>query len=187
MPKRQITSADDSKARPAVPLQRWRISVTRPVLFGILGLLLGKASILHVVSPFALAYFCILTELAGRKRSWPAYAAILGAWWTGGWHGGLEQGVILTLYSLCRAQFFRRKSPDIHWVPLLAGAMDVAVKLAFIHEVWTRYDVLLALGDGALVTVLALIFIQCMPLLIGHDPNKNLRNEQLISLTILLG
>lgn len=159
----------------------------RSLLWVTFGLLLGRATIEHVVSPFGLAYFAVLTELVGSKRSWPALAALVGTYSVGGMHAFAIMGVEFALYRLLRKALFFRKTPDIHWMPFFAGAVAVASKLAAVGTVWTRYDVFLAFAEGSLVTILALIFIQCLPIFVGKDMHKQFRPEQLVSLTIFAG
>lgn len=159
----------------------------RGVLWIVFGLLLGRASIEHVVSPFGLAYFAVLTELVGTKRSWPALAALAGAYSTGGVHALAIMAVEFALYRLLRKALFFRKTPDIHWMPFFAGAVAVAAKLAAVGTVWTRYDVFLAFAEGALVVILALIFIQSLPVFVSNGIHKQFRPEQLVSLTIFAG
>ncbi|MCF8568256.1 stage II sporulation protein E [Alicyclobacillus tolerans] len=162
-------------------------SLPRKLTLVVLAVLLGRASIEHVVSPFGLAYFAVLTELAGTKRSWPAVFALAGAYWQGGWHLTAIMAVQFVLYRLLRKGIFLRKAPDIHWIPFLAGLIDVATRLAAVGSVWSRYDIILALSEGALTIILSLIFIQCLPVFVGRDPNRSLRPEQLVSLTIFVG
>jgi stage II sporulation protein E len=159
----------------------------RAGLLAVFGLLLGRASIEHAVFPFALAYFAVLSEVAGLRRSWPALLAIAGAWAAGGWHLAAVIGGQTVVYGLLRHVLFRRAKPDLHWIPFLAGAVAAVVRMAAAGTLWTRYDLMMAGAEGALVVILSLIFLQCLPLLAGRDGLHVLRQEQLVSLTILIG
>jgi stage II sporulation protein E len=159
----------------------------RTCFLAVIAMMLGRASIEHVISPFALSYFAVLTELMGVRRSRVAFVALIGAYLRAGFAGAALLGVGFILYLLCRRAFFGRKGPDIHWVPFVAGLVDVAVKLAGIGSVWSQYDVFMALAEGSLVIILSLIFIQCLPIFTGRDAERSLRPEQLVSLTILVG
>ncbi|GMA50514.1 stage II sporulation protein E [Alicyclobacillus contaminans] len=169
----------------AMRVQLYR--VTRTVLLLAVGVLLGRASIEHVISPFALAYYVILSELVGAKRSWPAYAAVVGAFWHDGSGGAALLVVDMLVYRFLRRVVFAKRTPDLHWLPFLAGMVDTAGRLAAVGTVWTRYDLLLAFAEGALVILLSLIFIQCLPLFTGSAQSRRLKHEQLVCLTILLG
>ncbi len=149
--------------------------------------LLGRATITSQVAPFAFAYFIVLTEILGTKRSWPAWAAIVGATLSGGVGSAAILLVEFLFYRLVRKILFRGKAPDLHWIPFIAAGVDVVVRLAAVGTVWTRYDVLLALADGGLVAVLYLIFFQTLPIFAGKETNHTLHSEQWISLAILLG
>ncbi len=172
-----------SATLPHWPIQAW----PRVFMLSATALLLGRASILHVVSPFLFAYYIILFELAGRKRSWPAYLGIIGAWTVQGPNLAIGMLAEFIFYRLMRKIIFRSKSPDLHFIPVIGGLTAVIVRLAMVGTVWTKYDVLLALAGGALVMILCLIFLQCMAVFVGQDQTKNLKNEQILSLVILVG
>ncbi|EPZ53181.1 stage II sporulation protein E [Alicyclobacillus acidoterrestris] len=170
-----------------VPLPRWTWHAWRRVLvLTAIGFLLGRANIEHVVSPFGLAYFAVLSEVAGRKKAWPAYFAIAGSFTEGGVLGAITMLVELVLYRVVRRYVFRKKSPDLHYIPITAGVVSLVAKLAMIGTVWTGYDVLVALAEAALVTILSLIFIQCMSLFVGQEHTRTLKYEQIISVVILV-
>ncbi|MDQ0190143.1 stage II sporulation protein E [Alicyclobacillus cycloheptanicus] len=162
-------------------------SFGRMAFLALLAVLLGRASIENVVSPFCLAYFAVLTEILGLRRSWVGLFAIAGAYWHGGVTPAATAALACVLYILLRKLIFRKRDPDIHWAPFLAGFVDAASKMAAVGSVWTRYDVMIALAEGALVVILSVIFIQCLPLFTGRNANKNLRVEQVISLAIVIG
>ncbi|WAH37346.1 stage II sporulation protein E [Alicyclobacillus dauci] len=170
-----------------IPLPRWTWHAWRRVAVLIaIGFLLGRANIEHAVSPFGLAYFAVLSEVAGRKKAWPAYFAVLGALTVDGTTGGLLMLLQLVLYRVARRYIFRKKLPDLHFVPITAGIVSLVSRLAMVGTVWTKYDVLIALAQGALVTILALIFVQCMNLFVGGEQTRTLKYEQIISVVILV-
>lgn len=152
-----------------------------------IAVLLGRASIVHNIAPFALAYFIVVTESGNKRQRFISWFALAGALWQGGIPTLAVTAVEFALYRGLHAALVRRKRPDIHFIPFLGGLIDVAVRLAAVGTVWTRYDILLALSEGALVVILALVFIQSMPLLLGRERSRTLRNEELMSVTILLG
>lgn len=182
----QRTVPTDGKSK-WQPIGRFSHIWAHSIFLAAIAVLLGRASIEHVISPFALAYFAVLTDLMGTRRSRVAFVALVGAFLRSGASGAALLGVAFVLYLLCRKAFFGRKGPDIHWVPFLAGLVDVAVRLAAIGTVWTQYDVFMALAEGSLVIILALIFIQCLPIFTVGNSVRSLRPEQLVSLTILVG
>ncbi len=159
----------------------------QPSFLMLAAFLLGRAAIAHVVMPFSLAFFVVLTELLGTRRSWPALLALAGAFVLQGWEGMLLQAVMFAVYRLCRKAMFFRRQPDLHWLPFLAGLVDVAARLATIHGAWNRYDIFIALAEGALVAILVLLFLQCVPLCLGQTGARKLRNDQIVSLIIFVG
>lgn len=160
----------------------WR----RVLILMVIGFLLGRANIDHVVSPFALSYLAVLSEVAGRKKAWPAYFAIIGAYTTGGIQGGLTTLLAFVLYRVAVHLVFRKKSPDLHFAPLTAGIVGLVSQLAMYGTALTRSEALIALAQGALVTILALIFIQCMNLFVGQEQSRSLKYEQMLSVVILV-
>lgn len=166
------------------PTWTWR-AWRRVALLVAVAILLGRANIDHVVSPFGLAYFAVLYEVAGKRRAWPAYLAIVGAT-SSSIDDGFFMLASILLYRIARRFVFRRKSPDLLWIPITAGVVGALAKLAIVGSVMTRFDILIALADGALVTILSLIFIQCMNLFVGQESSRTLRYEQLLSLVILM-
>ncbi|GGJ08997.1 stage II sporulation protein E [Alicyclobacillus cellulosilyticus] len=164
----------------------WRRGL-RPAVFAGFAVLLGHASIAHTVSPFALAYFVVLQEAAGDRRGWPGYFAILGAYWQGGWGAAALLAVEFFLFQMVRLSVFRRRSPDLHWLPFLAAGVDLVCRLAAVGSVWTHYDLIMAGVNAAFVVIVAFIFMQCTPLWAGRAVPPSLRQEQLISLTIFAG
>ncbi|GLG02380.1 stage II sporulation protein E [Alicyclobacillus hesperidum subsp. aegles] len=166
------------------PRWTWR-AWRRVALLAVLGLLLGRANIDHVVSPFGLAYFAVLAEVAGQRRAWPAYAAVIGALTT-----GIDNGFLmfasLVLYRLVRRFVIRRESTDLMWIPIAAGGVGFLAKLGMYGTGITGLEVLVSFAEGALVTILSLIFIQCMNLFVGQETSRTLRYEQLLSVIILI-
>ncbi|WP_083511625.1 stage II sporulation protein E [Alicyclobacillus acidiphilus] len=174
-------TASTGTLSPAWTWRAWR----RVTLLVVVALLLGRANIDHVVSPFGLAYFAVLYEVAGKRRAWPAYLSVVGAT-TVGIDDGILMLVSILMYRVARRFVFRRKSPDLLWIPITAGAVGLLAKLALVGTVMTRFDLLIGIAEGALVTILSLIFIQCMNLFVGQESSRTLRYEQLLSLVILI-
>lgn len=168
-------------------VEQGRQSVGRLVLLAGLAVLLGRANIEHAVTPFGLAYVAALMEIVGSRRNWVGLLVVAGAYWQGGVGTAAVMALSVVLYLTIRKMLFRKRRPDIHWVPFLAGFVDVAARLAAVGSVWTRYDVMIALAEGALVTILTVIFIQSLPMLTGRIASRDLRLDQWMSLTIFVG
>lgn len=167
-------------------LPKWTWHAWRRVaILVVIGFLLGRANIDHVVSPFALAYLAVISEVAGRKKAWPAYFGILGAYTASGLEAALTVLLAFVLYRLVRQVVFRNSFVDLHFAPLIAGAVGFLSQLAMFGTALTRYEALIALAQGALVTILALIFVQCMNLFVGQEQSRALKYEQMLSVVIL--
>jgi stage II sporulation protein E len=161
--------------------------LARELVLVAVAVLLGKANIGHEIAPFAFAFFVVVTEAGGKRQKTLAFAAVIGAFWRGGITAAATTLIAFLLYRGIRLLFSGKRQLDIHFIPFVAGVIDIAVRLAVIGTVWTRYDILMSLSDGALVIILALVFIQSLPLLMGHERPRTLRPEELMSLTILVG
>jgi stage II sporulation protein E len=159
----------------------------RVLFIGAIGVLLGRASIGHAVAPFGLAYFVVVTEVIGTRRSWPAWCVVLGPLSLGSVTGTSLVLLEMILYRICRKVFFRTKSPDLHVVPFIAGIIDIASRLAVTGTVWTKYDILMSLAEGGLVIIVSLIFLQALPILFGKNTNKDLKGDHIVSIAILIG
>ncbi|SHK06479.1 MULTISPECIES: stage II sporulation protein E [Alicyclobacillus] len=164
-----------------------RVHWQRAVLLAGMAFVLGHATILHAVSPFGFAFFVILHERGGRGRRFPAYAAVLGALAGGGVYAAAGMLLQFFMYRAVRLYILRKPFADFRFIPLIAGVVALCSKLLLIGTVWTQMDVLLALANAALVTLLCLIFIQCISIFIGKEAVKSLRHEQVAALIILAG
>lgn len=151
------------------------------------GLALGRANIGHVVWPFGLAYLIVLAELIGPRRASAGALVLPGALWSGGWSALCTLLIGLSLYGLIRLAVFRRNPMNITYAAFLAGIVDTVSRLAVVGTVWTRYDILVAFAEGALVVIFGLIVGQCLPMLFRQESTRLYRHEQFISLTILAG
>lgn len=168
----------------------WRLqarAVLRDVSILMIAVLLGRAQIVHNIAPFALAYFVVVHEVGGKRQRLLAWFALVGALSQGGVSDMATLAVQFAVYQGLHLTVFKRRSLDIHWLPFLGGLVDLVVRLAVVGTVWTQYDILMSISDAALVTILALVFIQSIPLVLGRERARTLRNEELMSLTILVG
>lgn len=175
--------SSESPRTTRLQLRSWR----RFILLALIAFVLGRASILHVISPFGFAFFVILNERGGRATRTAGYAAALGAWMVGGLPTALLMLLQFVLYRLARRYVLKQKTVNYRFIPLLAGSVALLSNLLVIGTVWTKMDLMLALADAALVTLLGLIFIQCIGLFLAPESSKELRSEQVVSLVILAG
>jgi stage II sporulation protein E len=168
----------------------WQNLWTKGVLILVLmAFFLGRAEILGEISPFAVAYYAVILrfrQTAARKvmlalvvgyiaangvfSSWPV---ILG---------------MLVLYRLIYRLLAKNKVLDLGTIPLAVFLVDTAVRFAYaaIHGDMSRYSMLMGLVEGFLATVLTMIFIQSIPVFTFQRGVKELRNEEIICLVILM-
>jgi stage II sporulation protein E len=157
------------------------------ILF-IVALLLARAMLFEELTPFAIAFFGVMVDLRKSSRVGMFIAILLGGL-LAEHHHLISMMVSCGLFAWLHAMLNRRAQLDFQYVPLLVfissffslvGQLVVTVKMDW-------YPLLLAVAESSLAFVLALIFMQAVPLLLdGRKPTK-LRNEEIICLLILLG
>lgn len=157
------------------------------VLLVIMGFLLGRATILGELSPFAIAYFAVIFYL--RKD----FIHLVGAALVGGsllstqWHAGIVVTEILAFIII------HRILEKMDKIGLSFAPLQVAASVFLVHGLGglfggglSGYAFLLILVDTGLSLILTLIFIQAIPVITLIRKKYTLRQEELICLIILL-
>ncbi|HEU4963190.1 MAG TPA: stage II sporulation protein E [Bacilli bacterium] len=172
-------------------LQAWGAQLAgRGVLvLVVMAFFLGRAMILGELAPFAIAFFAVILRL---KRS--AAKPVLGSLIVGSLtaHGVLSLWPILAaallFYRLVYGLLSKKKALSLGMVPFVVFLVDSGVRLAGNAAVgdFTSYSLMMALVDGFLAMVLTLIFIQSLPIFTFQRGVKELRNEEIVCLVILL-
>lgn len=155
-------------------------------LFFIVGFLLGRAVILSVVSPFAVAFLATIW-LIHRRSSAKVMLAILA----GALTFSMMQGIFILLAMfifIMLAGIFKNKKNQQLKVPLFVFISTVIPRMFFysIADQLTSYQWMLLLVEGVLGTILVLIFMQSIPLLEPDRYKPNLKNEEIVCMIILI-
>ncbi|WP_124726324.1 stage II sporulation protein E [Staphylospora marina] len=162
-------------------VQLWHI----PLL--IMGFLLGRATILESVAPFAAAYFGVVYHLA--RKQWPAVMAALiaGAATLGPLEAARTGGTLLLVLAVQKIWSWAGKE-RIDYVPFVVAVGGIAARLMeMVWEGWDPYSGMLAAMEVMLSFILTFIFVRCLPLFTVRKKRFFLRHEEMVCLVILVG
>ncbi|GGH39629.1 stage II sporulation protein E [Paenibacillus segetis] len=154
-----------------------------------MGFLLGKATILGELSPFAAAFFAVLVFMRRDILFLAGASMIAGAIFAPvtGHHVIVIAAELIIFYLIYKgvASFDRA---DISYAPLMVFTSTFFVGLvgAIIGPSLSWYAMTMIVMDAVLSFVLTLVFIQALPILTYRKKNYQLRNEEILCLVILL-
>jgi stage II sporulation protein E len=156
-----------------------------PIL--IMGFLLGRATILDSVSPFALAYLAVMFHFG--RREWPLVmvSLLLGSATMGLFAAIKMIGFFMVLFIVHKiAQWIGRGSLSATpFVVLISSTVG-----HLIQSSWQSYNTssyLLAMVDILFSFILTFIFVQSLPIFTVKKYRLGLKHEEMVCLVILLG
>ncbi len=155
-------------------------------LFFIVGFLLGRAVILSVVSPFAVAFIATMWFVHKNKTAKSMLAVLAGAL-TYSLSQSIFLGLAMLVFIFIAALFKHSKKLQVV-VPILVFISTIAPRL-FLYSFsgqLSSYEWMLLLVEGVLGTVLVLIFMQSIPLLSPKRYKPALKNEEIVCMIILI-
>lgn len=150
------------------------------------GFLLGRAIILSVVSPFAVAFLATLWFMQKDKAPKTLLAIMIGSF-TISISQGLFVGISMFFFIIL-ATIFRGIKSQHAKIPALVFIATVGPRIclySFSGQL-TSYEWMLILVEGVLGTVLVLIFMQSVPLLSKNRYRPTLKNEEIVCMIILI-
>lgn len=152
------------------------------------GFLLGRATILDELAPFALAFFAAISYLRPNLQRLSAIALIGGSLLA----PELQTGTVvaqIVIFALLQRALARYEKTEVANAPILVFLSVFTVGLfADIATAagLTWYAVLMTAVESILSAVLLLIFMQALPVFTLTRKNYQLRHEEIICLMILL-
>ncbi|UOF91830.1 stage II sporulation protein E [Fodinisporobacter ferrooxydans] len=155
----------------------------------IMGFLLGRASILGDLTPFALSYYAVVLKLR-KKHSWLLLMAIGAGAITA--HSAFAVWPMLFatmfLYQILYTLLNRQKILELNVIPVVVFLVDAGVRIGYSSGFGdlSQYALIMSVVDGFLAMVLSYIFIQLLPILTFQRSVRQLRIEEIICLVILL-
>ena len=155
----------------------------------IIALLLGRASILNELTPFALPFFAAV-YMVKREHAILAFWGLL----VGSFFLSLAKALfvfLLLIGFLIGIQAIQRLSKrPLKIVPyflfLLSSSFSILLSYIVNNFSQNYYEWLLAVVEASLASVLVFIFMQSLPLLSIRKRKKALKTEEIISLMIML-
>ncbi|MFS0673875.1 stage II sporulation protein E [Ornithinibacillus sp. 179-J 7C1 HS] len=163
-----------------------RILLDYGLLYMIVGFLLGRAIILSVVSPFAVAFLATLWFMHRDKSAKTLLATMLGAFTISLSHG-LFVGIALFFFIILSTIFKNLKGQQTK-IPIFVFLATVGPRI-FLYTIYgqlTSYEWMLIVVEGVLGTVLVLIFMQSVPLISQKRYRPGLKNEEIVCMIILI-
>jgi stage II sporulation protein E len=155
----------------------------------VMGFFLGRAQILHELSPFALPFYAVATRLR-KNAALSAFAGLTAGTISvhPGWAGWPPTVLSLLLYQVLFMWFAKRRPLEWGAIPYMVFLLSAGAKAGWVILLGdvSDYNLLMPLVDGILGGVLSLIFIQSLPVLTFQRGIHELKNEEIICLVILL-
>jgi len=149
--------------------------------------LLGRATILEEISPFALSFLAVTYFQRRDLVPWTGVALFAGSLLSPTPHTVILVTQLVVFYLFQKGMEKYEKS-DISSAPILVFASSFLVKLflllIMIDLSW--YSLLMTAVEALLSMVLTIIFIQAVPVVTLSRKNYQLKNEEIVCLIILL-
>ncbi|AZK45530.1 stage II sporulation protein E [Paenibacillus lentus] len=149
--------------------------------------LLGRATILDELSPFAAAFFAVMMFLRRDIALLVASSILAGALFGSGGHAVSIAAELLIFFLVYRGlESFERA--DLSYAPLMVFTSTFIVGLfsAVIGPTLTWYALTMTVMDAVLSFVLTLVFMQAIPIFTYRKKSYQLRSEEILCLVIML-
>lgn len=161
--------------------QKWNVL---PLL---MGFLLGRALILEELTPFVIPYFIVMFYIRRDCILTTGFALILGAF-TQSVPIGLQTVLSVVLALVVCKIMERTRRKDFSRTPLLVVTTVFISHLlyAVLTNQVNTYELVMIAVEAVLGFVLTLIFIQSLSIIHLAKPYEPLKNEEIVSLVILL-
>lgn len=154
-------------------------------LFILIGFLLGRAVILTMVSPFAVAFLATMWMMDKGKGKKVLFATVLG-----GLTYSVEQGLWLSLVMVIFLFLFHTlQSLRVQWkLPMIVFASTITSRIIqyTLTSELTTYEWMLLGVEGVLAVILVLLFMQSIPIIEPDRYRPALKNEEIICMIILI-
>ncbi len=157
------------------------------ILLLAIAFLLGRATILDELSPFAAAYFAAVFTLRRDLSIWTGLLLVTGGAMSLGYEAAFIAGQLVVFVGLVKL-LERLHRYELSTVPLLVFAASFLMKLLSfaVYQDIGAFTILMAGVESVLSLVLTMIFLQAIPVFTLSRKNYNLKHEEIICLIILL-
>lgn len=156
-------------------------------LIVVMSFLLGRATILDELSPFAAAFFAVLVFMRRDLLITAGVAMVLGALFSPA-NEAIPIAAELIIFYLIHKGMATYERAELSYAPLMVFTSTFLVGLfgAVIGPTLTWYSLIMTVMDAVLSFVLTLVFIQALPIFTYRKKNYQLRGEEIVCLVILL-
>ncbi|MEN2766709.1 stage II sporulation protein E [Ornithinibacillus xuwenensis] len=181
-----VESSIFENMRMKIYTQGKKILLDKGLLYVFVGFLLGRAIILSVVSPFAVAFLATLWFMQRENTAKTLLATMIGAFTVSLSHG-LFVGIAMFFFVIVASIFKNTKSQQSK-IPIYVFLSTVGPRV-FLYSIYgqlTSYEWMLLFVEGVLGAVLVLIFMQSVPLLSQKKYRPTLKNEEIVCMIILI-
>lgn len=157
------------------------------IILPLMGFLLGRATVLQELSPFAIAYFAVIFYMRKDLIRWVGIALFLGATSA----GSPSQWLVLSemvLFLFIQKGMERNKKSEISYAPVMVFISSFPVHLLARMMVGSMgwFEFTMTMVEALLSFVLTLIFIQSIPIFTLSRKTYALKHEEIVCLMILL-
>nr|WP_249730734.1 stage II sporulation protein E [Paenibacillus sp. J2TS4] len=171
----------DSRIMQAWLVKRWA------VLLVVIAFLLGRATILDELSPFAIAYFAVFYYVRKDLLHWVGMALCAGSLLSSHGNAGYIVAQML-VFLLIQKGLEKYEKAELSHVPLLVFITNFSVKLfSYLVAANLSWYTLMMTGiESVLSLILTLIFVQAVPVFTLARKKHGLKTDEIICLIILL-
>jgi stage II sporulation protein E len=157
------------------------------VLWMVMAFLLGRATILQDLYPFAIAFFAVVYYTRKAWLNWVTMAILTGSLLSPHIHTGYIAAEILVFILLQKA-LEKYERADISYVPILSFVSVFMIQLFsyLVHVGLSWFALLLTFVEATLSLILTLIFIQAFSVFTLSWKKQGLKNEEIVCTIILL-
>ncbi|WP_028560711.1 stage II sporulation protein E [Paenibacillus pinihumi] len=164
-----------------VAAKRWTL------LFMAVGFLLGRATILESLSPFAIAYFAVIYFLRKDAYRIVAISLVAGSWLAAS-PAPAWIALQIAIFFLIVKGLEAYEKAELNYAPLLVFISILLVRLfnVVILDTLGWYELMMVGVEAGLSFVLTLVFIQALPVLTMTKRSASLKTEEIICMMIML-
>ncbi|MBO2945957.1 stage II sporulation protein E [Paenibacillus sp. F411] len=157
------------------------------ILLSFMGFLLGRATILDELSPFAAAFFAVIVFVR-RDYLLPVGAAVMAGSLFAPYPNMLIIPAEMIIFYLILRGLESYERAELSYAPMMVFVSTFVVNLfaTLVGPSMTWYSMMMLTLDAVLSFVLTLVFIQAIPVLTFRKKNYMLKNEEILCLIILL-
>lgn len=157
------------------------------IFWMVMAFLLGRATILEDLYPFAVSFFAVVYYTRRAWLIWATLALVIGSLFSLQIHTGYIVTEML-VFILLQKGLEKYEKADISYVPILSFVSVFLVQLFsyLVSAGLSWYTIMLTTVEGLLSLILTLIFMQAVSVFTLAWKKQGLKSEEIVCLIILL-